>query len=159
MERNYTITLKNDTSTSKSNPIANNEGKSDTQNAKESVSKENIKALGTALVAYRTVKSFAVQNINYNVSTVALRTGSNEMQERANFINSMAQKGVGIIESVGIGFATGGAVGAIAGLLLSTAHTAVSYMQAQNTINLQQQLENQSITANYIRAGANGSRH
>lgn len=112
----------------------------------------------TGMFAYHTIKSFAVQQINYQVSTTALRTGSNELQQRASFYNQLAQKGVGVLESTIIGFKMGRLPGALLGLSLSTAHTLIGYEQNQNTINMQKVLENRSLELTRIRAGAQGSR-
>ena len=112
----------------------------------------------TGMFAYRTLKSFAVQQINYQVSTTALRTGSNELQQRAEFQNQLIQKGVGILESTVIGLKLGSLPGALLGLSLSTAHTLIGYEQNQNTLNMQKVLENRSLELTRIRAGAQGSR-
>lgn len=112
----------------------------------------------TGMFAYRTLKSFAVQQINYQVSTTALRTGSNELQQRAEFQNQLIQKGVGILESTVIGLKLSSLPGALLGLSLSTAHTLIGYEQNQNTLNMQKVLENRSLELTRIRAGAQGSR-
>ena len=159
-KRNYTITLKNKTSSGGGNsPIAgSSKAKSDTEEREGILSKEGAKAFGSAMVAYHQVKSFATQIINHEVSKVELRTGSREMQQRANFINSTVQQGIGILESMATGALVGGLPGAIIGTALGTAHTLISYAQRQDTINTQRTLENRSIAMNFIRAGANGSR-
>ena len=110
------------------------------------------------MVAYHAVKSFADQIVNHRISTIELRTGSKELQERANFINNTVQKGLGVAESMFMGAAVGGLPGAIIGTVVGLAHTAISYTQAQNTINMQRTLENVSINMNTIRAGAGSSR-
>lgn len=112
----------------------------------------------TGMFAYRTIKSFVVQQINYQVSTTALRTGSNELQQRAEFQNQLIQKGVGILESTVIGLKLGSLPGALIGLSLSTAHTLIGYGQNQNTLNMQKVLENRSLELTRIRAGAQNSR-
>lgn len=114
-------------------------------------------ALG-AVFSYATVKSFATQQINYSVSLTGLRTGSNELQQKASFYNQIIQKGVGAAETVAAGAAAGGWVGAVIGLGVSTAHTLIGFSQAQNTINLNRTLENRSLEMTRIRAGAQGSR-
>ena len=89
---------------------------------------------------------------------VQLRTGSNELQERATFINNMHQQGLGVLEGMVTGAMVGGLPGAIIGTTLSLMHTMIGYGQAQNRINTERTLENVGIGMNYIRAGANGSR-
>ena len=156
-ERNYSITIKYKAPSSES-PIAGDNKESDTEKGKGLLSKQGAKTFATAMVAYGKVKSFATQIINHEVSMVELRTGSREMQDRANFTNEMIQKGVGILESVGTGALVGGLPGALVGLTLSAMHTAIAYQQKQETINLQRTIENVSLQQNFIRAGAKGSR-
>lgn len=158
MKRHYKITIKNNTGGDNNSPIAGSNSTTDTQKSKGLLSKEAAKTYGAVMVAYGTVKSFTTQIINHEVGKVELRTGSREQQERANFINSTVQKGVGILETMAGGALLGGLPGAIIGTMLGTAHTIISYAQRQDMLNTQRSLENRSIQMNYIRAGANGSR-
>jgi hypothetical protein len=99
-----------------------------------------------------------MQLINNEVQRVGLRTGSNRLQEKASFINSVAQKTIGFVESVAIGAYAGGVIGALVGAGLSASHTLITFANNQQNINLQQGIENVSIRQTYIRAGAQGSR-
>lgn len=156
--RNYTITIKADSlSSGNKSPIAGDNKGTDKEKS-GLLSKEGAKAFGKAMVAYSTVKSFATQVINHEVSMVQLRTGSNELQQRANFANQMIQKGVGILEGGVAGALVGGLPGFIVGTGLSLLHTMISYGQKQQELDTQRTVENQSIQMNYVRAGASGSR-
>lgn len=167
--RNYTITLEIKGLADSSSPVAGATTSPSSAVADTAVSTgagapsggkstKGLTQLAQLTTAYHTVKSFALQQINYDVSMVELRTGSRDMQERANFYNSVVQKGLGIAEATAVGFAMGNLPGALAGLMVSTTHTAIGYAQKQNTINLQQTLENRSLEMMRIRAGALGSR-
>lgn len=159
MERTYSFTFENRTGDSGSpSPVANSSTPSNEQR-KGLLTKEGAQAFAKGMVVYRTVKSFATQIINHNVSMVALRTGSNELQERANFTNTIAQKGVGILEAVGAGALVGGLPGALIGLTLGAAHTIMGFQQAQQRLDTQRTVENVGLMMQNIRAGANGSRH
>lgn len=169
MAKSYTITLKLDgsgTSAGATEAVAGATSSSASARAKASKppgSGPDATAMlrssfAKGLVAYHTLKSFAVQQINYTVSTVGLRTGSTEMQQRATFINNVVQKGIGIAEMSVVGAVMGGLPGALAGLVLSTTHTVTSYYQKANTLNLQETLENRSLEMMRIRAGTLGSR-
>lgn len=158
MDRHYIITIEGDNVQSNRSPIAGDNNQSDTAKSKGLLTKEGAKNFATFMVAYRTVKSFVNQIATHEVSMVSLRTGSNEMQERAQFTYEMIQKGIGVLEAVGTGALVGGLPGALVGLTLSAAHTVIGYAQNQDRINTQRTLENQSIQLNYIRAGARGSR-
>ena len=160
-QRNYTITIKTDKLSGGGNDaIAGSSTESEKESAKSSglLTKEGAKAFGKGLVAYRAVKSFATQVINHEVSMVQLRTGSNELQQRANFQNQLIQQGVGIIEGAVAGALVGGLPGFIIGTATSLLNTMVSYGQAQNRLDTQNALEGASISLNKIRAGVNGSR-
>ena len=158
-DRTYKIIISAENLQDAKSPIAGDNKPSDTEKGKEGGAKEGgaTKALG-AVISYRTVKSFATQIVNHHVSTVELRTGSREQQERANFTYQLAQSGMGLLEGAIGGAMVGGLPGFIIGTVLSVAHTAIGYAQRQDTLNMQRDLENQSIGMNYIRAGANGSR-
>ena len=157
-DRTYRIEISVDNLQESKSPIAGDNKQSDTEKGKGALTKKQAKDFGTAMVAYGKVKSFATQIINHEVSIVELRTGSRELQERANFTNQMVQTGVGILEGAVSGALVGGLPGFIAGTLLSVTHTVIGYTQKQDTLNAQRNLETASIAMNNIRAGANGSR-
>ena len=166
-DRNYTITLKIEGSTDagSSSAVAGTSTKSQNSATGGTSTKsgllQNAEARAdyiTELVAWHTIKPFAIQQINYHFSTVELRTGSKEMQQRASFQNEIFQKGLGIAETTATGALLGGLPGALIGLTLGTAQTLISYSQRQNTLNLQESLENRSIEMMRIRAGSLGSR-
>ena len=163
--REYSITIHIDgevASTGTSEAVAGASTPSSTATAKASATKgattTSPAGIMKAMTAYHTLKAFAVQEINYQVSTVELRTGSKDLQEKANFTNQIIQKGISILETTAVGAVMGGLPGALAGLALSTAHTAIGYAQRQSTLNLQESLENRSIEMMRIRAGSLGSR-
>ena len=156
---NYTIEIKTDKITgAKATPVAGSNTETDTSKKEGLLNKEQAKAFGKGLVAYGAVKSFALQIANHEHSMVELRTGSKELQQRTSFVTGIAQKGLGVLESVGAGALVGGLPGALLGLATSVTHTLIGYAQAQNKIDTQQSIENQSIQMQYIRAGARGSR-
>ena len=119
----------------------------------------NAKKIFNQVFGYQRVKSVATNAIGYQVSTVQLRTGSTEAQQRASFAYSVGMQAFNIVESIGVGAMTGGWIGAAIGAVLSVVDTAVSYAYKQNTLNIQNQLENttQDITAQ--RATFSGSRY
>lgn len=152
----YTIILKSDGGRNSESPIAGD--KSDSGRSGGLLSKEGAKTFMKGMVAYGTAKSFVVPAINHEVSLVQLRTGSNELQERANFISDVVQKGVSATESIGVGILAGGLPGAGIGLVVSIAHTLIGYSQKQERLNLERNLENESLRRNIVRAGASNSR-
>lgn len=159
----YVITLIDNTSSGSDSAVAGSSTPSagtTAQNADNGglLSKEGARSFGQFMVAYHGLKAFAVQQLNHEVSLVELRTGSREMQERANFQNQLFQKGVGILETTATGALVGGLYGALIGLGLSATHTAIDYVNKQDSINTARQVESVSLEMQRIRAGALGSR-
>lgn len=160
MDRQYVIRIENATAQSSKSPIAGDTSESDTQKSKGLLSKDAAKAFVGGMVAYKTVKSFASQVISHNVSMVQLRTGSNELQQRANFQLQVGQRALSMLETgLMAGLVTGNVVGFLAGVTISGAQQLIQWGQNQNRIDTQRALENQTIQRNYIRAGAHGSRY
>ena len=155
------IELKGSVTSSKESPIAGQEPQSTsaTANATNTSGGEGVsKGKLSALVAYRQIKPFVAQALSNEVGKVGLKTGSNRLQEKANFTHEVATKVWNFGESVAMGAYFGGLPGAIVGAVVSTAHTLITYSNNQNVININRSIENQSIQMNYIRAGAQGSR-
>ena len=159
-ERRYQFIFNNNSGAPKQSPIARSSG-NESNNAKKGLiqSEEGRIAFAKGMAAYGVVKTFATQVVNHEVSMVKLRTGSNELQERANFINSVAQKGLNILETTAAGAALGGLPGAALGFVLGAAHTVIGFAQNQERINTERSVENVGLMMMNIRAGANGSRH
>ena len=144
-ERIYEIRISLDKKRKKKSPVAGDNKPSDTENSKNS---ELLTEDAAAIVTYATVKSFATQIVNDRVSKVELRTGSRDLQERANFINGIAQKGLSFAENIATGAIIGGGVGAVIGLAVSVAQTSIELGQRQEELNLRRALENQSLQLN-----------
>ena len=158
----YEIIIKDETTSRKKSPIADNNDNSD--NTVDNAAKEQLSARREMVGAYfavkRVVSPFISQAINYGISTIAIRTGANEQQQRIQFTSDMAQKALGFVESIAIGAAVGGVAGAIGGALMSVATTVSSVALNQSKINLKGENEANSLVLMNIRAGAatNGSR-
>lgn len=159
-ERPYRIIIENAGGVqSNKSPIANDGSPSDSEKGKGLLTKSQARAFMTGITAYRQVKGYANQIISFEHSMVALRTGSNEMQERAQFAQKVFNDGLGILESgVVAGLATGNVVGFVVGVGVGLVSKGINIMQNQIRINTERSVENQSIQLNYIRAGARGSR-
>lgn len=165
MSNNYSLTIKLEEGTKKK--VAEDVGGAGGINDKNAapggeVSQEDNKSTKSIIkkvFGYSAIKSFVTQGLNYNVSTVQLRTGSHEAQQRANFTYSMAQQGLGIVEGIVGGAIAGGGTGAAIGAVISVAHTAISWNQKQDTINMQRNLEFTSQNYAAQRATYSGSRY
>ena len=93
--------------------------------------------------------------IEYGISTVSIRTGRTETQQRMQFAYSVGSKAFGIVENIAIGAAVGGLWGAVAGAVMSTVTTVAGYAINQAKINLSAASENISIGLINARAGGN----
>ena len=99
------------------------------------------------------VMPFVDQLVTQRISTISLRTGAEELQEKTSFVYSAIKTGVGLIESVLIGGLVGNLPGAIIGGLMSISTTAISYANKAQTLNLQRRVESMSLRNMEIRAG------
>ena len=159
-KRNYSITIKADGLSGKVKPIAGMKSNSATETAKKAVTanNNNNKSIGVATVALQAVKTFAVQTFRHDISMVQLRTGSNELQERANYTVSVLQRGVGTLAMAGAALARGNIALAVTSVALSAIQRVNEITNNANRINTQRVIEAESIQRNMIRAGAYGSR-
>ena len=161
MNTEYKIVLVNDTSNSGSNsPIApTDQGQEQTKNTTNDASGGENNALNGVVKGYvffkKNVGSFIKQGIQYQIGTVALRTGNHELQARVQTAYDIGSQAFGMVESVAIGAMTGGVWGAIAGAVMSLMHTAVTLSQKIETYNIQRSQEGTSIALMNVRAGGN----
>ena len=160
-DRHYTITIKNDTSSSSSSSSIAGDKKANS--IKDAIlNNKDLSTKAAIGIAYAAVKSVATTVASHEISLIQLRKGSNEQQQRANFIYQQINKGVGILEATAAGAMVGGVYGAAFAFVSSLATTLVStgieYAKNADRIQTERNLENASLQMNYIRAGAKGSR-
>jgi hypothetical protein len=152
----YKFIITDETQEAQNSPVAS---QSPSGGATSTAKSKNVsKGQLGGLVAYQKIKPFVVQGINNEVAKVQLRTGSNRLQEKADFINQVAQGVFNFGESIVAGAMVGGVPGAIIGGVLSLSHTLITYANNQSVIDLQRSIEHEGLYLNYIRAGAQGSR-
>lgn len=150
----YTVVLRNETQ-SKESPIAKSDSPGRTQSV-QSYSSGQMRAQTAlkALVAYdKFVAPFVEQAIQQQVSTIELRTGSKELQQRVEFGLGIAKQAGGIATSFLTGYAIGNLPGAIVGTLISGLTTALNYANKAQTLKLEQNLENVTLRGLNVRAG------
>lgn len=145
----YEIILKNKSSGGARSSVAGNMNAS----AKD---KQQDAVAGIAVYGY--AKKLATQVISHRVNTVELRTGQAELQQKISFKYDVAKQAFGFFESVAIGGGLAGIPGAIAGGMLSLGSMLVNIANRQDSININRDIENVSISQNNIRAGAGRSR-
>ena len=148
----FVIWIKNGTQ-GRASPVAGGIGSDDN---KPKYTNGQLRAQGAlkAMVAYdKFAAPFVESAINYRVSSISLRTGSSELQERVEFGMSAAKSAIGLVSSVVSGYAVGNLPGAIIGGLISVGTTAMNYAQKVKTIRLQGLLENASLRGINARSG------
>ena len=113
------------------------------------------------MVSFSSVKSTADQLATYAISTVSLRSGAAEYEQRMSTVYSIGSQVVGAAGTL----VTAGAVGGPAGLAVAAMSIAangisklIGIAQKQNTLNLQESVENVSIGMQNVRAGTAGRR-
>lgn len=147
----YEIVIKDDTVTKKS-PIAQKTQSESVQDTGRAKAKENV---AEYFAFKRIVSPFVRMGIEYGISTVSIRTGRTETQQRMQFAYSVGSKAFGTVENIAIGAAVGGLWGAVAGAVMSTVTTVAGYAINQAKINLSAASENISIGLINARAGGN----
>lgn len=153
----YVILIKNETGSSGKSTTAKTPKSQDKQepNSSKELKKGVLKGISYVKIA----ENFADKIVQYNFSTISLRTGQTHYQQKLQFrkdvIKSTADT---LIYSVLAGALTGNIAVAGFGILAGAASSMIDIVQKQNTIDIKRQVENQTINRNNIRAGASGSR-
>lgn len=151
----YEIIIKNETAQAES-PIANdqNDNTSDSEKDTEKKAKKVI----TGAMLYRTGKALVRSQIGHEISTISLRTGQTELQQRYEFANQIAESVFDVGESIAIGASIGRGWGAVIGAVIGIGSKLVGLTHKQDTYNLNTQLEQETLRRNNLRAGVAGSR-
>lgn len=151
----YEIIIKNETAQAES-PIANdqNDNTSDSEKDTEKKAKKVI----TGAMLYRTGKALVRSQIGHEISTISLRTGQTELQQRYEFANQIAESVFDVGESIAIGASIGRGWGAVIGAVIGIGSKLVGLTHKQDTYNLNTQLEQETLRRNNTRAGVAGSR-
>ena len=149
------ITSQGGGSSAPKNPIAGDNNQSKPTSNEE----EKNKDIGVYVAYKKYVSPFLKKGLQYQISTVALRTGNSERQQRLQSAFSITSQLVGIGESIYVGAKVGGAKGAVIAAAISTATAGINLVQQSNTLILKEALENQTINMLNVRSGAvNGNR-
>lgn len=152
MEHTYRIIIEAGNIKDKKNePIANQE-----DNNSDSVKK----SLVGAIAVYKKAKTFVDAQISHRISTISLRTGQVEAQQRTEFAYGVAQKSLGFVESVAFGAITGNIPGAIIGGVMSLMSMLQSYINKAEKLTLEKQEESIRLSLRNRRTGVtnNGNR-
>lgn len=102
------------------------------------------------------IKQIADSYVNYRISTISLRTGATEHQQRVQFVYGEVSQAVSSLGAIGMGALMGGPVGAgVAALGVGVSYVMkfIGWAQNANTLRLQKNVEDISIQMQTIRAG------
>lgn len=113
------------------------------------------------MVSFAAIKSTADQIANYAHSTISLRTGAVEYEQRVNAVYSAVSQTVGAGAALVTAGLTGGLAGVAVvalGLAANGVRQAINIAQRENTLRLNESVENVSIGMQNIRAGTVGRR-
>ena len=116
---------------------------------------ESAKSAVHKIVSRATAMAVADKLISYDISTVSLRTGAKEYEQKLQFGYSLIQQ---TAVPLAVGAATGGLAGAAIGIAFSFVMQGIGWVQNAQTIRYNQELENISISMANTRAGVTGSR-
>ena len=151
----YEIIIKNETAQAES-PIANDQN-DNTSDSEKDTEKKAKKVISGAML-YRTGKALVRSQIGHEISTISLRTGQTELQQRYEFANQIAESVFDVGESIAIGASIGRGWGAVIGAVIGIGSKLVGLTHKQDTYNLNTQLEQETLRRNNTRAGVAGSR-
>ena len=153
----FEIILKNETESNKRSPISGSGSAArSTPGGSSGEWMTGRQATAKGLVAVNHyIKPFVEQMVTQHVTTVALRTGAQEAEERLSFKMQVGQKVYGLASSIITGALVGGVAGAVVGGAMSLVTTVIGYTNQQEKLNLQRSVEN--VGLRYMNARAGGS--
>ena len=149
-DRHYTITIY-DKTTGQSSPIAGEQnGGKDTKN--DDAAPDKGEAAFNWMVI-RKVADYAKRAISYEISTVSLRTGETERQQRMQLTYDILGRVGSAATTIAMGAKVGGVYGAAAAAAYEVINTSISVGQQVGRFQLQRDLENKSLGLARIRSG------
>lgn len=147
-DRHYTITIYDKTGSNVS-PIAGEKGQSRN-------SKGDDKGKGEAAFDWMVIRQaagYVKRAISYEISTVNLRTGENERQQRMQLTYDILSRVGSAATTIAMGAKVGGVYGAAAAAAYEVINTSISVGQQVGRFQLQRDLENKSLGLARIRSG------
>ena len=157
----YIIRIKADGSSGSGNsPVTDPSGSNATDEGSSeksywTKSAESAKTAAQKIVSVGTAAAVADKLISYEISSVSLRTGATEYEQKLSYAYSTIKS---TALPLVMGAVTGGLPGALIGGLFSLAMQGITWAQNAQTISYNKQLENISMGMASMRAGVTGSR-
>lgn len=158
----YEIIIKDQTTrsadgTARKSPVAGSGASNQSTTAPSSSGAGSLRQGGVkALVAFNSyVKPFTDRIITQHISTISMKTGAQELEDQMSLKASLIQKGVGLAESAIIGALIGNVPGAVIGVVMNLATTAIDYGYKYEKLTIQRNVED--IGLRFMNARAGGS--
>lgn len=105
--------------------------------------------MAAGLVAVQQAMPYVNTAINFGVSQIQMRTGSAELQQRAQIVSGLASTAI----SIGLGAAIGGVKGAAISAALQVVQGSISFVQNSITISQQKAFESENLRLKSSRVG------
>lgn len=134
-------------------------GNTDTTDS--SITAKDVLGLAKKAVAYTGVKNLADTYIRHEVSTVALKTGAVEYEQKLSFIQGEVSRGINAVAGTIMAGAAAGPAGvavAAVGNVINGIMRVYQWFLNADTLRLQKQLEDVSMVMGRVRSGLSGSR-
>lgn len=106
------------------------------------------------VVSFAAVKGTVDKVVNYGISTVTLRTGAREYEQKLNFAYNTASQAVGLGVTAGMLALSGHPLLAVAGLAIAGISKGIEIWKNTQRLETEENRENISIQKQIIRAGA-----
>lgn len=110
------------------------------------------------LVSFSAIKNTAQKIVNVQTSTINLRTGASEYEQRVQKVTNGVFDGIGTAGALAVGAATGNLPLVAITVATSLFDKLFGVIQRQTEINYKRDVENVSIRMANVRAGAGGRR-
>lgn len=150
----YEIVIKNETSDNKKSPVAGDNATAKNTGTQQSTSASGVAIGVKALVSFNHfIKPFVNKVATQYISTISLRTGAQELEDKMSFAVQTAQKVGGFVGSIAVGVAVGNLPGALIGGLMSVTTTALDIYNKQSKLDMERSVENVSLRYMNMRAG------
>lgn len=156
----YEIIIRHDTANggNAKSPIAGSGAQATDTTAQQggtpAISTGRVAAAKGIFFANSYIMPFVDKMVTQKISTVALRTGAQELEDRMSFAYQVGKQAFGFVESVAVGALIGGGVpGALIGGAMHVALTMVEYSTRKQEIDLKHRVEDISLHFMNTRAG------
>lgn len=126
------------------------------------LSAQSVVSGAKKVLAFTGIKQIADSAISYGISTISMRTGASEYQQRVQFAYNEGMQALSSVSAIGMGAVIGGPAGAAVaavGVGISYLMKMIGWAQNENTLQIEENQEDISIRMQTIRAGALGRRN